>query len=121
MSKLSALYSDRVAPGLSMEFEDCVNSPIEVVGFFTRKSNGFGQKMTKPPRGQHFDPEEENTEVFWVLKVGDHQDLVIQNLASLNGMQGFINCITVSNNTASFADGAVITVSGSEIEFSIQA
>lgn len=121
MSKLSALYTDRVAPGLSMNFEDCVNSPIEVVGFFTRKSNGFGQKMTKPQRGHYFDPSEEDTELFWVLKVGDNLDLVIQNVAVLNGMQGFVNCISISDETASFLDGAVVTVSGDEIQFSIQA
>lgn len=121
MSKLNALYTDRVAPGLTMEFESCVNMPIEVVGYFTRKSNGFGQKMTKPRRGNNFDPQDENTEVFWVLKVAHMPDLVVQNVASLNSMQGFTACIIVNDETASFADGAVITVSGKEIEFSIQA
>ena len=121
MSKINALYTDRVAPGLVMELPECVNSPIEVVGFFTRKSNGFGQKMSKPPRGSYFDPSEETTELFWVLKVGDHSDLIVQNVASLNGMKGFTDCITVGDNTASFSDGATVTVSGNEIQFSIQA
>jgi hypothetical protein len=104
-----------------MEFEECVNMPIEVVGYFTRKSNGFGQKMTKPRRGSNFDPQDENTEVFWVLKVAHMNDLVVQNVASLNAMQGFTACITVSDERASFKDGATVTVSGREIEFSIQA
>lgn len=121
MSKLNALYTDRVAPGLVMEFEECINAPVEVVGFFTRKSNGFGQKMSKPPRGQYFDPDEESTEVFWILKVGDNSDLIVQNVASLNRMQGFTDCITVNDHTASFSDGAVVTASGNEILFSIQA
>lgn len=121
MSKLSALYTDRVAPGLVMELPECVNSPIEVVGFFTRKSNGFGQKMSKPQRGMYFDPSEESTELFWVLKVGDHKDLIVQNVANLNGMKGFTACISIVDERASFLDGAVVTVSGREIEFSIQA
>lgn len=121
MSKLSALYTDRVAPGLTMELPECVNAPIEVVGFFTRRSNGFGQKMSKPSRGMHFDPNEETTELFWVLKVGDMSDLVVQNVASLNRVKGFTDCITVFDNTATFADGATVTVSGEEIQFSIQA
>lgn len=122
MSKLSALYTDRVAPGLSMELPDCVNNPVEVVGFFTRRSNGFGQKMTKPPRGRYFDPNEETTELFWVLKVGDHKDLIVQNVASLNAMQGFTKCISIGeDNRASFSDGATVTKSGDVIKFSIQA
>jgi hypothetical protein len=121
MSKVLALYSDRVAPGLVMEIPDCVNSPVELAGFFTRRSNGFGQKMSKPPRGQYFDPKEEDTELFWVLKVGDHKDLVVQNVASLNSMQGFTACISVKGDRASFLDGATVTKSGEEIQFSIQA
>ena len=122
MSKINALYTDRVAPGLTFDFKDCVNSTVEVVGFFTRKSHGFGQRMAKPPSGSNFDPNEESTELFWVLKVGDHKDLIVQNVANLNAMQGFTDCITVGDdNRASFADGAVVTVSGREIEFSIQA
>lgn len=121
MSKLNALYTDRVAPGLTMELPDCVNSTVEVVGFFTRKSNGFGQKMSKPESGTYFDPSEKDTELFWVLKVGDHKDLVVQNVANLNAMQGFTDCITVFDEMATFADGATVTVSGREIEFSIQA
>ena len=121
MSKLSALYTDRVAPGLTMELPECVNAPIEVVGFFTRRSNGFGQKMSKPARGQYFDPSEETTELFWVLKLNGVNDLVIQNVAVLNGMNGFKECITIDDGTASFLDGAVVTKSGEEIQFSIQA
>ena len=121
MSKLNALYTDRVAPGLTFELQDCVNSPVEVVGYFTRRSNGFGQKMTKPPKGRYFDPSEETTELFWVLKVGDHTDLIVQNVASLNGMKGFTDCISVDGERASFLDGAVVTKSGDEIKFSIQA
>ena len=121
MSKLNALYTDRVAPGLQMDLPECVNAPIEVVGYFTRKSNGFGQKMTKPRSGHYFDPQEEDTELFWVMKVGDHKDLVIQNVANLNGMKGFTACISIVDERASFLDGAVVTVSGREIEFSIQA
>ena len=121
MSKLNALYTDRVAPGLSMELPECVNATVEVVGFFTRRSNGFGQKMTKPPKGHYFDPAAEDTELFWVLKVGDHLDLVVQNVASLNGLKGFTDCISVVDERATFKDGATVTVSGEEIEFSIQA
>jgi hypothetical protein len=121
MSKVLALYSDRVAPGLTFEFEDCVNSTVELVGFFTRRSNGFGQKMSKPSRGNNFDPEDENTEVFWILKMDHMVDLVVQNVASLNGMQGFTACISVKGDRASFLDGATVTKSGEEIQFSIQA
>ena len=120
MSKLSALYTDRVAPGLQMNFPECANAPVELMGFFTRRSNGFGQKMSKPKSG-HFDPKEETTELFWVLKVGDMSDLVVQNVASLNRMQGFTDCIFVTDELASFLDGAVVTASGREIQFSIQA
>lgn len=121
MSKVLALYTDRVAPGLVMEFQECVNAPVELMGFFTRKSNGFGQKMSKPARGHNFDPSEETTELFWVIKVDGVNDLVVQNVASLNGMQGFTDCIVVNGDRASFKDGATVTVSGKEIEFSIQA
>lgn len=121
MANVRALYTDRVAPGLTFELQDCVNSPVEVVGYFTRRSNGFGQKMTKPPKGRYFDLEDESTELFWVLKIGGVDDLVVQNVANLNGMQGFTACISVDGETASFQDGAVVTVSGREIEFSIQA
>ena len=121
MSKVLALYTDRVAPGLTFEMEDCVNSTVEVVGFFTRRSNGFGQKMSKPENGTHFDPNEETTELFWVFKVDHMTDLVVQNVASLNSMQGFTACITVFDEMATFVDGATITKSGEEIQFSIQA
>jgi hypothetical protein len=121
MSKLNALYTSRVAPGLTFEFEECVNAPVEVVGYFTRRSNGFGQKMTKPPKGRYFDLEDESTELFWVLKIGGVDDLVVQNVANLNGMQGFTACITVSDGRASFKDGATVTKSGDVIKFSIQA
>ena len=121
MANVRALYTDRVAPGLTFELQDCVNSPVEVVGYFTRRSNGFGQKMTKPRSGHYFDPQEEDTELFWVMKVGDHKDLVIQNVANLNGLKGFTDCISVVDERATFKDGATVTVSGKEIEFSIQA
>ncbi len=121
MSKLSALYTDRVAPGLTFDFPECANAPVELAGFFTRKSNGFGQKMSKPSKGMHFDPNEETTELFWVIKVDGVNDLVVQNVTSLNGMQGFTACITIFENTASFSDGATVTCVGDEIEFSIQA
>lgn len=121
MANVRALYTDRVAPGLTFELQDCVNSPVEVVGYFTRRSNGFGQKMTKPPKGRYFDPSDESTELFWVLKIGGVDDLVVQNVANLNGMQGFTACITVSDERASFKDGATVTKSGDEIKFSIQA
>jgi len=121
MSKVLALYSDRVAPGLTFEWQDCVNSPVECVGYFTRRSNGFGQKMTKPPKGRYFDPSDESTELFWVLKIGGIDDLIVQNVANLNGMQGFTACISVDGERASFLDGAVVTKSGDEIKFSIQA
>ena len=121
MSKVLALYTDRVAPGLTFELQDCVNSPVEVVGYFTRRSNGFGQKMTKPPKGRYFDIEDESTELFWVLKIGGVDDLVVQNVANLNGMQGFTACISVDGGRASFKDGAVVTASGGVIKFAIQA
>lgn len=121
MAKVHALYSDRVAPGLTFEMQDCVNIPVELVGFFTRRSNGFGQKMSKPSKGNNFDPQDENTEVFWVLKVDHMTDLVVQNVASLNAMQGFTDCIVVNGDRASLADGATVTKAGGEIEFSIQA
>lgn len=121
MANVKALYTSRVAPGLTFDFEDCVNSPIEVVGYFTRRSNGFGQKMTKPPKGRYFDLEDENTELFWVLKVDGQSDLIVQNVASLNGLKGFTDCISVDGGRASFLDGATVTKSGDEIKFSIQA
>ena len=119
MSKLSALYTDRVAPGLTFEFQECVNAPVEIAGFFTRRSNGFGQKMSKPPRGDYFDPSDESTELFWVLKVGGVDDLIVQNVANLNGCKGFTDCITTNGDRASFLDGATVTKSGDEIKFSI--
>lgn len=121
MSKINALYTDRVAPGLTFDLPDCVNSTVELAGFFTRRSNGFGQKMSKPPRGHYFDPTEETTELFWILKVDGVNDLIVQNVAVLNGMQGFTDCISVVDEKASFLDGATVTKSGDEIQFSIQA
>ena len=121
MAKINALYTSRVAPGLNFDIPEVAGKSIEVTGFFTRQSNGFGQKMTKPKEGTHFRPNEEGVETFWVIKIDGLDDLWVANVAQLNRFEGFKECVSVDGDFATLADGVVMSSSGREATFAIQA
>ena len=115
------MYSSRKAAEIKMELPD-YSGEFTIVSQFTRRDNGSGNKMTKPPRGRVFDPASETTRIFNLLQLGDDKEnLYCLEIGWLNAKPGFNEVIELVEGGFMVKDGAIITISGGETVFSLTA
>lgn len=121
MSKQVFMYSDRKAAQIVMELPDYIGE-FSIVSQFTRRDNGSGNKMSKPPRGSAFDPASETTRIFNLLQLGDDKEhLYCLEIGWLNSKPGFEDVIELVEGGFMVKDGAMITISAGEAAFALTA
>jgi hypothetical protein len=121
MSKQVFMYSDRKAAEIKMDLPD-YSGEFSIVSQFTRRDNGSGHKMSKPPKGSCFDPAAESTRIFNLLQLGDDKDhLYCLEIGWLNSKPGFDEVIELVKGGFMVKDGAKITISGGETVFALTA